>query len=194
MSRTFAFTRGRRSGRYAWAAAWLAFTLVACGAGSLTLSEYAAEVEALVAEMETGFGSIDADWEAQTPTLQGAEEYWERRLDIRTDFLAGVEALDPPEEIISQHTTALDLFGRITAADEALAAHVATLETLTEHWEWVGTPEGHAAEAVLAEVYSFCRSSQEDYDATSDREALEDVPWIPPEMQQVVKVAFGCPP
>ncbi len=174
--------------------ACLALAVAACGGGRLTLSEYASEVESLVADMESRFTSIDADWEAQAPTVEGARDYWDRRLEIREDFLARVGELSPPEEVESQHETALDLFGRITVADEALAARAAIYETLTDHWEWVGTPEGHAAEAVLAEVYSFCRASQEEYDATADREALEDVPWVPPEMQQVVKVAFGCPP
>jgi hypothetical protein len=168
--------------------------VAACGGGSLTLTEYATEVEALVAEMETRFNSIDAEWENRPPTLERARDYWDRRLEIRTDFLGSVQDLKPPDQVISQHTTALELFERITAADEALAARVAEYETITDHWQWVGTPEGHAAEAVLAEVYSFCRASQEEYDATADREELEDVPWIPPEMQQVVKVAFGCPP
>lgn len=172
----------------------LALAVAACGGGTLTLTEYATEVEALVAEMESSFDSIDSRWEGQAPTIEGARQYWDRRLEIRADFLAGVRDLNPPEELETQHETALDLFGRITAADEALAARVATFETITEHWQWVGTPEGHAAEAVLAEVYSFCRASQAEYDATADREALRDVPWIPPEMQQVVKVAFGCPP
>lgn len=168
--------------------------MTACGGGTLTLTEYATEVESLVAAMASSFDTIDTEWEAQTPTAEGARVYWDRRLEIREDFLAGVRSLNPPEEVESQHETALDLFGRIAAADEALAARVATYETIMDHWEWVGTPEGHAAEAVLAEVYSFCRASQEEYDATADRQALEDVPWIPPEMQQVVKVAFGCPP
>lgn len=172
----------------------MALTVAACGGRTLTLTEYATEVESLVAEMEADFDSIDAVWEAHAPTVEGARNYWDRRLEIRDEFLAGVRDLTPPEEVASQHETALDLFGRITAADEALAARVATYETITDHWQWVGTPEGHAAEAVLAEVYSFCRAAQEEYDATAEREALEDVPWVPPEMQQVVKVAFGCPP
>ncbi len=92
------------------------------------------------------------------------------------------------------HATALDLFSRITAADETLAARVATFETVTDHGQWLGTPEAHAVDAVLGEVYSFCRESQDDFDATEDRRSFEDVPWIPPEMKAIVKVAFGCPP
>jgi hypothetical protein len=86
------------------------------------------------------------------------------------------------------------VFGRITAADETLAERVKTFETIDDHWQWVDTPEGQASDALLEEVYAFCRASQADYDATKDREALKDVPWIPSEMSEVVSVAFGCPP
>jgi hypothetical protein len=194
VSRAAALVRKLRSARHLLTVAGAALILVACGADSLTVSEYATAVEGLVTEMEASFASIDTEWEARAPTTEGARDYWERRLEIRAAFLEGVEALDPADAIVGQHETALDLFGRITAADEALAARVATFETITDHWQWVGTPEGHAAEAVLTEVYSFCRATQEEYDATAGRETFEDVPWIPPEMQAVIKVAFGCPP
>ena len=68
------------------------------------------------------------------------------------------------------------------------------MTTIDDHWQWVDTPEGRAADAVLEEVYEFCRSSQAEYDATRDRESLNDLPWVPSEMREVVKVAFGCPP
>ena len=180
--------------RHAWAGLGMALLLVACGGNSLTVSEYAAEAEDLVAAMGSQFASLDREWEAQPPTAEGARDYWRRRLAIRAEFLDGVEDLDPPDAVADQHAAALDVFTRITEADEALADRVATFETVTEHWQWVDTPEGRAADAVLEEVYAFCRASQAEYDATGDREPLEDVGWIPGEMSEVVKVAFGCPP
>ena len=176
------------------AGVWCAVVLAACGGGSLTLSEYAAEAEELVAVMVAQFDSLDTEWESQAPTVEAARSYWEGRLAIRAEFLEAVRMLDPPDAVEAQHETALDLFDRITAADEALAARVATFESLTGHWDWVDTPEGEAAEAVLEEVFAFCRASQAEYDATRDREALVDVPWLPSEASEVVSVAFGCPP
>ena len=41
----------------AWAAVCFATILAACGGGTLTVSEYAAEVEQLVAEMEAEFAT-----------------------------------------------------------------------------------------------------------------------------------------
>ena len=85
-------------------------------------------------------------------------------------------------------------FRRITAADVAIADLVEGYDDITEHRPWLDTPEGQASLAVLEEVYAFCRASQAEFDATDDREDLEDVPWLPPEMSEVIKVAFGCPP
>ncbi len=171
----------------------LAVALVACGGGTLTVSEYAAEAESLVASMEEGFASLDRQWESEEPSLDGARSYWEQRLIVRRDFLDGVEALNPPGAIEAQHAAAVDVFNRMTTADEALAAAVQKYDTVTEHWQWVDTPEGRAADALLEEVFAFCRASQAEYDATRDRSAFEDVPWIPSEMSEVVSVAFGCP-
>lgn len=180
--------------RHVWAVTCLAVILVACGGGSLTVSEYAEQAEDLVAVLEARFESLDTEWESQAPTVDGARSYWDRRLAVRAEFLKGVRALDPPEELADLHAAALDVFSRISAADEALAARVATFETLTEHRQWLDTPEGQASLAVLEEVFVLCRATQEGFDATGQRESLEEVPWIPPELKEVIKVAFGCPP
>ena len=90
-------------------------TIAACGSAELTLTEYAESVEELVAEMEADFRDLDAEWVSQPPSMDRALEYWDGRLDIREDFLEGVEELTPPERILSQHEAALDVFARMTA-------------------------------------------------------------------------------
>lgn len=158
------------------------------------MSEYAAGVETLVADMEAEFASLDAEWESTTPSLAGAERYWERRLAIRSRFLNDLRSLDPPEQIADMHGTALDLFARITEADRAVAESVGRYDQITEHRQWRDTPEGRASLAVLEDVFAFCRASQEEFDATEQREPLESNPWLPRELKEVVRVAFGCPP
>jgi len=177
-----------------WVVGGLAVWLAACGGGTMTASEYAKSVEQSVEAMEAEFAAADANWEAEQPSLEGALEYWDERLDIREDFLETVEALQPPPEIAGMHAEALAVFHRITDADIALADRVSQFTDVSEHRQWLDTPEGHASLAVLEDVYAFCRSSQEELDATAERETLEDVPWLPSEMSEVVKVAFGCPP
>ena len=177
--------------------AWVVVIAVAasaCGEGTPTVSEYAAEAERLVAEMTQGFVAADAAWESEAPSVEGAEEYWEARLAVRRGFLEDVMALDPPAEVVAQHDAAVDVFTRMTVADEALAARTAQFDEITDHWQWVATPEGEAADALLEEVFAFCRASQAAYDATQDRAALQELPWIPSDVTEVVSVAFGCPP
>jgi hypothetical protein len=175
------------------AGALVVAALAACGGGPLTLSEYAGEAERLVERMVVQFDALDESWESQPPSLEGAREYWDGRLAIRAELLDGVRALDPPEAVAAQHAAALDIFTRFKETDEALAARVATMDEITEHRQWLDTPEGEASLALLDEVYAFCRASQAEYDATQDRQGLEDVPWLPSEMTEVVSVAFGCP-
>lgn len=172
----------------------VALVLSACGGGSLTLSEYAGQAEDMVAEMAASFDRLDAEWEAQTPTAEAAQVYWDGRLAVRRQFLDGVRNLDPPDEAIAQHEAALDVFARITAADEALASRVATFDAFTDHWAWVDTPEGRSADAVLEEVFAFCRESQAEFDATAEQDSLQDASWVPADVEEIVKVAFGCPP
>lgn len=165
-----------------------------CGGDLPTASEYAEEVEQMVAGMEARFAALDTEWEAQPPSLDRAREYWEERLRIRNDFLDSLLSLEVPENVVEMHQSALDVFGRMTDADVALQQRVASLDSITEHWQWVDTPEGAAADAVLEEVFAFCRSSQEEFDATRERASLGEAAWLPAEMREVVRVAFGCPP
>ena len=187
--------------RHAWAmtrprlllVGLMLMSVAACGGGAMTLTEYAEGAEDLVAEMEAAFMTIDTVWESQEPNAAGAEEYWDRRLEIRQAFLDGVEELRPPLEIADMHDDAVDIFSRITAADEALADRVAAMEVITSHRGWLDTPEGAATQSILAEVWEFCRASQADFDATEERIQYRDAAWLPSEMKEVVRVAFGCP-
>ena len=180
--------------RVLWACTFLVLTLMGCGDGSLTVAEYAAQAEELVAELAAELESLDAELESQSPSLEAARAYWERRLAARVELLGGIRALDPPEELADLHATALDLFGRITAAEEDVAARVESFETAADLDQTWQTTEGQAAQAVLEEVFALCRATQTGFDETEDRESLNDVPWIPPEMKEVIQISFGCPP
>lgn len=172
----------------------LAPALPACGESDLTVSEYASAVEVLVENMATRFVLIDNEWESQPPSVDGATRYWEERLAIRADFLSGVIDIVPPDQLAEMHAESIDLFRRITAADEALAARAAEYESLANHRQWLETPEGEASLAVLEDVYAFCRASQAEFDATGDGESFAVGSWLRPEEREAVRVAFGCPP
>lgn len=162
-----------------------------CGRAGMSVSEYAAAAETLVVQMEGDFERIESHWTASPPTVEGAIEYWEHRLGIRHEFLEGIEDLAPPEGLAPMHESAVDIFTRLNAADEAVAASVRGYTSISDHWQWDQTPEGQAVLAIMAEVYDLCRAAQADFDATARGSEL---PWAPSDLTRRVSVAFGCPP
>jgi hypothetical protein len=187
-------TSWRISSRRVWVGVCLLFAAAACGGGTLSLSEYAEEGEKLVIVVSERIDTLDAEWESQTPSAEGARDYWDQRVDARVEFLEGLQELDPPAEAVELHGVVVNLFDQLTTAEKDLAARVATFETVDEHWQWFGTPEGRAARTADENVSAICRVVQAEFDATEDREIVSDMPWISPGMKEIVRVAFGCPP
>lgn len=175
-----------------WVCLCLGVVLVGCGGGELT--EFAEQGETLVAELNTRIGALDAEWESQTPTAKGARAYWKRRIEARIEFLDGLQALDPPYIAVELHGEVVELFETLTSAEEALAAHVTTLDTVSEHWQWFDSPQGQAARRADEDIYGICEVVQQQFDSSAEREDYSDVAWLPSEMKEVVSVWFGCPP
>ena len=178
--------------RRMWVGVGLVLFAAGCGGGTLSLSEYNAQGGAVSVTMENRIDILDAEWDSQTPTTEGARTYWDRRLEARVEALEGFQDLRPPDSIAELHGTGLDLFGDLIAAEEALAVRVASFETATGPEQWWDTAEGTAVGAVEEEIYSFCLGFQAMYDATIERIVLSDVPWIPSEMKEIVEVDIGC--
>ena len=164
--------------------------LAGCGQSTLTLAEYADATEALVIRMEVSFDEIDSEWVGGEANTERAATYWEGRLRIRDDFLAGIEALDAPAEARDFHEQALDVFTRITEAEYELADRVSSFGTLTRHWQWTTTPESQAVDDLLQEVFAFCRNVQAAFDSMGTTFGYG--PWG--EVTEAVNVAFRCPP
>ncbi|MEE8456886.1 MAG: hypothetical protein V3S28_02450 [Acidimicrobiia bacterium] len=178
--------------RRVWAGVCLVLVVAACGGGDLSLSEYSAQGGAVSATMETRIATLDAEWDTQTSTLEGARTYWDRRLKARAEALEGFRALDPPDVVANLHGTGLELFIKLVAAEEALAGHVASFETVTEPGQWWATAEGIAALEVQHEINAFCQVFQSMYDATIERAVVSELLWIPAEMKEIVQIDLGC--
>jgi hypothetical protein len=176
-----------------WSAALCAVSIlvICCGGGGPSLEDYATRGEELTTRVISRIATLDA--ELQEPTLEGVKDYWDQRVAARVAFLEGIRDLDPPDGLVDLHETALDLFSRLVDAEQALAARVAESGTPTGPSEWWSTPEGQAARAVDQEAIAICHAAQARFDATQERETLEGLPWIPSEMKESVRVAFGCP-
>jgi hypothetical protein len=171
----------------------LAASLGSCSGGGPTLTEYAEQSEVLATTVISLLNALDAEWESQEPTLEGARDYWARRVQARVDFLEGIRALEPPDEVTDLHARGLELFSRLTAAEQAVADRVAASTSVPSHGYWWDTPEGRTARAIDEEAIAICRFAQEEFDATQEDSGLVDVAWIPTDRKEVVRVAFGCP-
>ena len=156
---------------------------------SMTLGEYAEEIEHLIATMNQRIDDGEAEV-AVDPTLERAQSYAIDRLDARHDFIEALDALEPPAEVADLHATALDIFTRLVAAETVLADLVMVADSFEEaDAVWI-TSQGEAFRKLDEEALALCAVVQADFDATQQREAFADMPWIPPEMKEVIAVAF----
>lgn len=159
--------------------------------GGLSLPEYAEEVETLVAEMNARLDQLEDDSKGQQD-LADVKLHAQERVAARSDFVDALRDLEPPGEASDLHGAALGIMERLTAAEGLLADRVMAMEStdgIDAIWE---TPEGVAARTADAEAVELCLAAQTQFDDTAARSELEGVPWIPPEMKDVVVVALGC--
>ncbi|MGB5655819.1 MAG: hypothetical protein WBN35_04300 [Acidimicrobiia bacterium] len=163
--------------------------LSACG-GGLSLADYAVELEAAVTEMNARLDELDAEL-AETGDLEEIKEYARERVEARYAFVAVLDGLEPPNDVSDLHTAAEDIIGRLVDAEAALADYVDGLEPGTDIGDLWGTPLGLAASPADEESIELCLAAQSELD-TTERSDLAEVPWIPPELKEVVVVAFGC--
>ncbi len=170
----------------------LVLVAAACGSESLSLSEYNEQGMVLVMVMEEKIAALDTEWSANEPTVERARRYWIKRMEARDEALEGLEALEAPEELGDLLGHGLDLFVGQIEAERALAARVISYETVSGPDDWWSTPEGETVFALDEEINDFCRIVQARYDATLERAAFSDVPWIPSDMKEWVQIDIGC--
>lgn len=163
---------------------------VAACSGPMTLPEYADEVESLVTTMNARLDAND-DRLPDAPGLEEMKTYARERIDARSDLLEGLEGLTPPEEVEELHDVALGIVRRLVAAEGELAATVESAESVAEIGDLWGSPEGQVARAVDQEAIAICHAAEEALDS-GERDLTLEGPWVPPEMQDVIRVAFGC--
>jgi len=171
----------------------VAITALLVGACSspMSLGEYAEEVESLVVTMNQRIDDGEAEVAAD-PTLERAQSYATDRLDARRHFVEAFDALGPPDEVADLHATALDIFNRLVTAETTLADLVMVAGSFEEaDAVWI-TPQGEAFRKIDEEAVALCAVVQADLDATQQREAFAETPWIPPEMKEVIEVTFRC--
>jgi hypothetical protein len=127
------------------------------------------------------------------PSVDGAREYLRVRVDGYRDVVAGIDSIDPPEQVIELHETFREIMGNLLVAEEVRAEFADTVTSTIELGSvWEGR-EAQAIRAVQEEAIVLCYAAQAYFDETERREILTDVPWMPSELKEVVRVALDCP-
>lgn len=182
----------RPSARAGLLLAMMVLGSLACSGGRLTLTEYADRVESLVLEMNYQIKLLDDELAAESsPSADTWREIYEARVATRTEFSDALRELEPPESVEELHATALEVVGRLAAAELRLADAAVLAEEGDDR-------ESLVREAFLewqradADAQALCEAAQEEFDSTRERAALAGTVWIPPEMKEIVRVALVC--
>ena len=166
----------------------LGLLLFGCGEGGLTLTEYVDRLNAINDNVVPQADVLISELEgASSPGEAGAA--MEGMMALRVESVEATEALAPPEPIADLHELTLDWEKRLILIEESFAARAATTSGWEEFFE---SDEVEAYRAALVEGKQVCTEFQATLDATADRGAFADTPWIPAELSEVVKVRLGC--
>lgn len=167
--------------------------LAACGRGALSLPEYSHEVDVLLATVDSRLDAHAAELATAPPDVERTRVYLADRVAGYEELRDGLAGIDPPDQIADLHSELRHLVEKLLAAEEARSAFAARIESVDDlDLVWEG-PEAQLVTAAQREAIQLCYAAQEFVDATEAREDLADLPWIPEELKEVVRVAFGCP-
>jgi len=169
---------------------WLGVGLLvsACGGGALTLTEYVDDLNAINDHTVPQADALISEFE-QATTPQQAGATMERMIALRMESIEATEPLEPPEPIADLHRLMLDWEKQLLPIEEAFAARARTVSGWEEFFE---SAEVEAYRASLAEGKRVCTEFQAKLDATADRGAFADAPWIPAALSEVVEARLGC--
>ncbi len=175
-------------------ASCLALVIASCGDGRLTEAEYAEEVEKLTTTLYQRIEDLSeaTGVPAGSATMEDLRTYYNELAAAFRELWEGLEALQPPEDSEDDHALSIDLANTLTTATEAFALLAEEAETEDDLQRLFDSPEAEAVVAARDEMVAFCQQGQAEFDATSDREVWGDAPWIPSELQEVIRVVLGC--
>jgi hypothetical protein len=166
----------------------LGVIVASCGVGAMSETEYVESLNALVTNAGSDLEAARVDYEQATdPTLDEFVEFVERQLAVEYNVRDQFDSFDPPPSIVGVNQIMVDALGRIIAAAEALVEVADTVGTLEEIER---TPEFAEYQMVNADSDSMCPDVQAEFDALSDRPAI-DTPWLA-DLQLTAKALLDC--
>jgi hypothetical protein len=171
-----------------------AVLLAGCSGGGISLTEYVDQLNAIELQASQQ-GDTLANQAEQTDdfTPKDLQAILEGARVIRIDVKEATDGIDPPKQVADVHNLVFDWHTRFIFIEEALASRAGIAADTAFDWEKLSnSPEMEAYRAAIAEGKQACTDLQAKLDATEERGAFADVPWIPNEMQEVVERLLGC--
>jgi len=175
-----------------------------CSGGEMTLTEYVERVDAifdrgiqqyevivagpqglvLIVGQGPHLGFADQGAQLTDFTPQDLAAALEQVAEIQAEALEAAAAIDPPEQIADLHVL---FFRELPIAELAARARIAA-----DWHELSDSQEMAAYRDALAADNQVCAEFQAKLDATAERGAFTDAPWIPNELKEIVDYALGC--
>ena len=162
--------------------------LGACGS-SMTLTEYANELERAAVAISQRFSQPEAVLKDTNATLEEARSALKETATIRRDFHEQLSGIDPPEEMAELHALLIAVHADIVDAQQAWADSADSAASVAELTQ---SAEAQTLVEVGETGFEVCRQMQAAFDATRERAIFEGTPWLPTEMTESIEVAFGC--
>jgi hypothetical protein len=168
--------------------AFVGIVVGACASDSLTVSEYSTQIATIVEELDAPLDAKAEAYFSGPETVEGLRDYLNARVSGYRIAIEAVDEIDPPDQTLT------DILGTLLIAEQARAAVAEKIEDTTEIpsvWE---SPESESVNSAEQAAIVLCYAAQERFDE-SDQRATEfgDVPWMPAELKDTVRVALGCP-
>ena len=155
------------------------------------MTEYAETIEVLVADMNREVDAASVEIDAGGADLAQIRAAFERRSAARSLFVEGFSDLDPPELAEEMHAASLEIITLLGTAERAVAERAAEAPAGDTEAVW-RSEEFRALEDIDNQAIAFCELAQAAFDETSEREGFEGSSWMPPELKEVIDVAFRC--
>jgi hypothetical protein len=168
--------------------------LAGCSGGGISLTEYVERLNAIELQASQQGDALARQAEQTNDfTPQDLQAILEDAKVIRIDVKEATDGIEPPKQVADVHNLVFDWHTRFIFIEEALAIRAGTAADTAFDWEKLSnSPEMEAYRAAIAEGKQACTDLQAKLDATEERGAFADVPWIPNEMQEVVERLLGC--
>ena len=74
-------------------ASCLALLIAGCSTGEPSLADYASQAEGLLTGMNRKIDTLEAQIQDQGETLANSREFWETKVEARTEFIEGLDSM-----------------------------------------------------------------------------------------------------